>query len=267
MTKLRRDFLAEILARKAREVTRRRTRQNAWRFDAAPEPRGERAIEALRRGADGPRVIAEVKFQSPSAGIIRPREAGDAARIGLDYQRFGAAAVSVLADAPGFGGCPLTVRRVAAAVDVPILFKEFVLDESQVRLARAMGASMVLLLVRAMSDAKLRALVAEIEAHGMAPVVEAADADELDRAVATGARIVGVNARNLATFEVDLDGAARSLERAPRDRVAVFMSGVRCPEDYTRVAGTRADAVLVGEGLMRAAKPGERLAELRGAKP
>lgn len=263
MTQRRRDYLAEILARKAREVARRRLREVAWRFDVAPEPRGDRAVAALRRGVDGPKVIAEVKFASPSAGVIRAREVGDARRVALDYERHGAAAVSVLADGPGFGGSPLTVRRVAEAVDVPVLFKEFVLDEAQVRLARAMGASMVLLLVRAMGDEQLRALVDTIGAHGMAPVVEAADEDELDRAVATGARIVGVNARDLATFEVDLDGAARSLERTPSDRVAVFMSGVRSPEDYQRVARTRADAVLVGEGLMRAHAPGERLAELR----
>ncbi|MBC7173974.1 MAG: indole-3-glycerol-phosphate synthase, partial [Polyangiaceae bacterium] len=224
---------------------------------------GARAVEALTRphGAP-PRVIAEVKFRSPSAGVIRASAPGEGMRVAEGYVRGGASAVSVLADGPGFGGSPLGVRRVARAVDVPVLFKEFVIDEVQVDLARAMGASMVLLLVRILPRARLDALVEAVHARGMEPVVEAADAREVEVAAATKARIIGVNARDLRSFRVDTEAAARALEGIPAGRVAVFMSGIRTPTDLRAVAETRADAVLVGEGLMRHETPGERLREM-----
>ena len=178
------------------------------------------------------------------------------------YEAAGAAAVSVLADGPGFGGSVLEVRRVAAVVDLPVLFKEFVVDPVQVDFARAAGASLVLLLVRCLSQPELTGLVAEVRAQGMEPVVEAANAEELSRALATQAAIVGVNARDLRSFEVDLDRAARCLGAVPAGRVAVFMSGVRSTEIYARIAETRADAVLIGEGLMQHPDPGLALARL-----
>jgi indole-3-glycerol phosphate synthase len=267
-----RDFLGPIIARKRLEVARR-LRHRAWLDRSiAGTPvdlgRGERACAALERplGA-APRIIAEVKFKSPSAGTIRENSAGEAARVAEGYVAGGAAAVSVLADGPGFGGVPLTVRRVTSAVNAPVLFKEFVLDEVQLDLARAVGASMVLLLVRVLPKARLEALVRAVRERGMEPVVEAADAAELDIALATGARIVGVNARDLRSFRVDLEAAARALEVVPSERVAVFMSGVRSAEDLAVVARTRADAVLVGEGLMRAPSPGARLRALLEACP
>ncbi|MEY4513858.1 MAG: hypothetical protein RLZZ450_5980 [Pseudomonadota bacterium] len=230
--------------------------------ECAPLPQND-LIAALRRGpGQPPRVIAEIKLRSPSAGEIRPRVAGELATIAAGYQRGGAAAISVLCDGPGFGGSPLDVRRVAARVQRPVLFKEFVLDPVQVDCARAVGASYVLLLVRVLSDAELRRLIREVRARGLEPVVEAADADELARALATDAAIVGVNARDLRSFTVDKHHAGALIDTIPSDRVAVFMSGVRTREDFVRVAGTRADAVLIGEGLMRDANPGAKLAEL-----
>lgn len=264
-----RDYLAEIVARKWRELARRRrhlTLAVSGLAAVPPDPdRGALALRALRRppGA-APRVIAEVKFRSPSAGPIRPRRRGEAVSVARSYVRGGAAAVSVLADGPGFGGSPLDVRRVSQAVEAPVLFKEFVLDPLQVELARAMGASLVLLLVRALEDAALRELVAAIREAGMEPVVEAADAAELDRALGTGATVVGVNARDLRTFQVDVEAAGRILAAAPPDRVAVFMSGVHGREAFRRVAAGRADAVLIGEGLMRAADPEQKLGEILG---
>lgn len=264
-----RDYLAEIVARKRRELARRR-RHVALAAPGfagvAPDPhRGARAVRALHRPSDAaPRIIAEVKFRSPSAGAIRPRRLGDAVAVARSYVRGGAAAVSVLADGPGFGGSPLDVRRVSQAVQAPVLFKEFVLDPLQVQLARAMGASLVLLLVRALEDRALRELVAAIREAGMEPVVEAADAPELDRALATDATVVGVNARDLRTFQVDVEAAGRILAAAPPDRVAVFMSGVHDREAFRRVAAGRADAVLIGEGLMRAADPEQKLGEILG---
>ncbi len=207
-------------------------------------------------------MIAEVKFRSPSAGQIRPWAPGEGVRVALGYERGGASVVSVLADGPGFGGSPLLVRRVADAVRVPVLYKGFVVDEVQVDLAFDVGASLVLLLVRALADSELRALIERIRALGMEPVVEAANAAEVDRAVAVGSTIVGVNARDLGTFRVDKEAAQDCVARIPEDRVAVFMSGVRTVDDFREVARGRADAVLIGEGLMRAEDPGARLAEL-----
>ena len=255
------DHLALILERKARENARRRRHVHA--LELTGEDRGARAIAALRRPAGAPpRILAEIKHASPSAGVLRPRAPGGVAAIARAYEEAGAAAISVLADAPGFLGTPLDVRRAVRAVSVPVLFKEFVLDEAQIALARAMGASMVLLLVRALDDARLAALVGAAHAAGLAPVVEAADAEELARALRTGASIVGVNARDLRSFSLDPERAAAALREVPEDRVAVYMSGVESPEGLARVAGGRADAVLVGTSLMRAPSPGAQLRAL-----
>lgn len=209
-----------------------------------------------------PRVIAEVKLRSPSAGQLRPRRTGDVQRFAQGYERAGASAVSVLCDGPGFGGSPLDLRRAARAVGVPILFKEFVLDEVQLELAHRVGAHMVLLLVCALEADRLKALVRSAQALGLAPVVEAAGEAELQLALATGAEIVGVNARNLRTFEVDPEAASRVVEQIPRDRIAVRMSGVSTRADLGQIAAGRADAILIGESLMRAPDPGARLAQL-----
>lgn len=260
------DLLSPIVARKRNEVRRRRAHEalSQLAFDAvAAQPsRGRRGIEALRRTSDTkPAVLAEIKFRSPSAGEIRRRAPGDVERVARSYERGGAAAVSVLADGPGFGGSPLDVRRVARAVDLPVLFKEFVIDEIQVRLARAVGASLVLLLVRLLDDVALRELVDAVRDEGMEPLVEAKDEDEVRRALAAGAQVVGVNARDLSTFRVDPVAAARAVEAIPADRVAVYMSGVASAEDVRVVGRGRGDALLVGEALMRAPEPGRRLLE------
>ncbi|MDB4988808.1 MAG: Indole-3-glycerol phosphate synthase [Myxococcaceae bacterium] len=258
------DHLARIVERKRLEVARRLRRAATFvrLAEAAPLPRPELLAPLRRNGAAGPRVIAEIKLKSPSAGTIRERVAGELSTIARGYQDGGAAAVSVLCDGPGFGGSPLDLRRVAAQVQLPVLFKEFVLDPVQIDLARAVGASYVLLLVRVLSDRELVRLIREVRARGLEPVVEAADAAELTRALATDASILGVNARDLRSFAVDSSGAAALIDGIPADRVAVFMSGVRSVEDYRRVARTRADAVLIGEGLMRDPLPGAKLEEL-----
>lgn len=262
------DFLSEILARKRRENERRRRHLRAMRAVERPpqRERSERGIRALRRAPGGPpSVLAEVKFRSPSAGEIRPWSAGEGVRVAQSYERAGAAAVSVLADGPGFGGSPLLVRRIAKSVSVPVLYKGFVLDSVQVDLAYDVGASLVLLLVRALGDAQLHALIQQIRMLGMEPVVEAASAAEVDRAVAAGATIIGVNARDLSTFDVDMRAARGCIERIPASCVAVFMSGIRSADDFREVARSRADAVLIGEGLMRSEDPGARLSVLLGA--
>lgn len=258
------DYLSAILARKRRENARRRRHLAAMQpVERLRQPeRSERGTRALRRApGEAPSVIAEVKFRSPSAGEIRPWSPGEGVRVAQGYERGGASAISVLADGPGFGGSPLLVRRVARSVNAPVLFKEFVLDPVQVDLAYDVGASLVLLLVRALEDSDLRLLIQRIRSLGMEPVVEAANSEEVDRAVAAGSTIVGVNARDLSTFQVDMRAAQACVARIPTECVAVFMSGVRSVDDLRDVAQGRADAVLIGEGLMRSEDPGARLAE------
>lgn len=258
----RSDYLTEILARKRLEIARRK-RRGASTVDGADPSRGSRALAALARNEGATlNVVAELKFRSPSAGQIREWKPGEGVRVARAYEQAGAAVVSVLADGPGFDGSSLEVRRVASAIARPVLYKEFVLDPIQVDLAYAMGASLVLLLVRALSSDELARLSEAIRQRGMEPVVEAASEAEIDAALAMDAKIIGFNARDLATFRVDLDEAARLVERIPPDRTAVFMSGVRSKEDFDHVAATRADAVLIGEGLMRADDPGAALAAL-----
>ncbi|MBX3272547.1 MAG: indole-3-glycerol-phosphate synthase [Sandaracinaceae bacterium] len=252
------SYLGPILARKRREIARRA------RHLAVAEPglrRGGAPPDLARPAGARPRVIAEVKFRSPSAGAIRPWAPGEAVRVARGYAAGGADAISVLCDGPGFGGSPLALRRVARAVaPVPVLFKEFVLDALQLDLAVRCGASLVLLLVNALDDATLRDLVRGCAARGLAPLVEAASEQELERALATDARHVGINARDLRTFALDPRRAAALVEKIPKDRVAVYMSGVQSADELRAAAASRADAVLVGSGLMAAPDPGARLA-------
>ncbi|MEM7437302.1 MAG: indole-3-glycerol phosphate synthase TrpC [Myxococcota bacterium] len=261
------DYLSAILARTRRENLRRNRHVRAMTARVRPPApkRGRAGIDALRRSSGAPpAILAEIKFRSPSAGSIRPWGAGEGVRIAKAYETNGASVVSVLADAPGFGGSPLLVRSVAASVSAPVLFKGFVIDPVQVDLAYDVGASLVLLLVRALDDRSLSDLMAKARALGMEPVVEAANLEEVDRAVALGSTIIGVNARDLSTFRVDPDAAQHCIARVPDERIAVFMSGVKSRDDFLRVADGRADAVLIGEGLMRADDPGAQLARLAG---
>lgn len=258
-----RDFLTPILERKARENVRRARHERA----RVPAPdatgRAELAYRALQRMAgEQPRIIAEIKRASPSAGSIRPYARGDIAWLAEEYVRGGAAAVSVLCDGKGFGGSALDLRRASRAISAPLLFKEFVLDELQVQLAQRVGAHMVLLLVRALPKQRLHVMCEAVLAAGLAPVVEAANAAEVELALRTNARIVGVNARDLRTFKVDPRAAHAALCMIPADRIAVHMSGVRTRADYREIAQGRADALLVGESLMRAEQPSAKLREL-----
>ncbi|MFK7992426.1 MAG: indole-3-glycerol-phosphate synthase [Sandaracinaceae bacterium] len=270
MSEPRGGRLGPILTRKEHENARRTSHLRLHDPSAGPPATGrrEQVHRALERSSGTPvRVIAEVKFRSPSAGVIHPWSPGEAVRVAEGYETAGAAAVSVLADGPGFGGGVLTVRRVSQRVSRPVLFKEFVLSGMQVDLARSVGASMVLLLVRALAPDVLCALVQRCHDQGVEPVVEAANTREVAVAAETGARVIGVNARDLSTFRVDPEAAAVALSRIPEDRIRVYMSGVDRPEDLARVADQGADAALVGTGLMRHADPGARLAVLLNRAP
>ncbi|HUF36072.1 MAG TPA: indole-3-glycerol phosphate synthase TrpC [Gemmatimonadales bacterium] len=230
---------------------------------AAVAPSPPSLAAALRGGHVG--VIAEVKRRSPSAGSIR-EDLDPAGRATL-YARHGAAAISVLTDGPFFGGSVHDLRAAAAAgVGVPLLRKDFILDELQVVEARAAGASAVLLIVRALTADRLRGLLAATAEQGLEALVEVHSAAELERGLEAGARIVGVNSRDLDTFRIDLDAAWALLARVPADLVAVAESGMASAADVERAAASGADAVLVGSALSAAADPGALLAAMAGVR-
>jgi len=255
-------FLSEILARKADEVAARRAARPDRELETAcrdlPPPR-DFAGALAARGAPA-RVIAEVKRASPSAGAI----AGglDAVAQARRYAAAGAAAISVLTDGPGFGGSLADLAAVRAAVATPLLRKDFVLDRYQLLEARLHGADAALLIVAALSPDALRRLLAESEAVGLAALVEVHDAAEVDVALGAGARLVGVNNRNLSTFEVDLAVSERLLPSLPDGVKGVAESGVRTAADARRLRRAGAANLLVGEALVRADDPGKLIAEL-----
>jgi indole-3-glycerol phosphate synthase/phosphoribosylanthranilate isomerase len=216
-----------------------------------------RFVDALR--APGLGAIAEIKRRSPSAGDLRPD--ADPARIAPAYARAGAAAVSVLVDAR-FGGTWDDLRAARAASDVPLLAKGFFSTPEDLRTAKEARADAVLLLLRDLEDDTARSLTAEADRLGLDTLVEAHDAAELDRGIALGAPVLGVNARDLTTFAIDRDAQLALLARIPADRVVVAESGIvsRAHGAAAELAG--ADAILVGSALMRAPDPAAKLAEL-----
>lgn len=223
---------------------------------AAPVPAGFLAGWDRRRVA----LIAEVKRRSPSAGTIRAdlEPAGHARA----YADAGASAISVLTDGPYFGGSLDDLRTVAAQVRVPVLRKDFIIDEAQLFEARAAGASAILLIVRALTPARLRELARAAADLGLATLIEAHDAAELEVALDSEAPVIGINSRSLDTFAVDVDAAWRLLERVPADRIAVAESGMAEVRDVEKAARAGADAVLIGTALSSSADPGALAARL-----
>ncbi|HVM08050.1 MAG TPA: indole-3-glycerol phosphate synthase TrpC [Acidimicrobiales bacterium] len=248
----------------------------AHRERAANDPRSRRDIEAAAgdRGSDlrdfegalrapGVSVIAEVKRRSPSKGDLF---AGlDPAVVAKEYSAGGAAALSVLTDAPHFGGSADDLATARAACELPVLRKDFTVCEADVYDARAMGADAVLLIVAALDDAELRDFHHLAADLGLAVLVEAHDEAEVERALAAGARIVGVNQRDLVTFQVDTDRAVRVAGAIPTGVVRVAESGITGPADARRLADAGYDAVLVGEHLVTSGDPAAAVRELRSA--
>jgi indole-3-glycerol phosphate synthase/phosphoribosylanthranilate isomerase/anthranilate synthase/indole-3-glycerol phosphate synthase/phosphoribosylanthranilate isomerase len=209
-----------------------------------------------------PFVVAEVKRASPSRG---PLATGvDAASRARAYERGGAAAVSVLCEPDYFLGSRDDVRRAAAAVKVPILCKDFIVDPAQLRWAREDGAAWVLLIARVLGP-DVKPYVCEARALGLEPLVEVHTEGELDAAVSSGAHVIGINARDLDTFEVDLGVVERLAPLCPPDRICVAESGIRGPEDAVRLREAGARGFLIGESLMRAADPEGELRAYRQA--
>ena len=230
------------------EMKRRATR--------VPAPRD--ALAALRGPGIG--VIAEVKRRSPSRGALA--DIPDPAALATDYAEAGARMISVLTEGRRFGGSLADLDAVRAAVDLPVLRKDFIVSPYQVHEARAHGADVVLLIVAALEQNALESLVDRVESLGMAALVEVHTAEEADRALEAGATLVGVNARDLHTLHVNPDVFSRIVPGLPGDVLRVAESGVRGPADLLAYAGAGADAVLVGEGLVTSGDPKAAVTQL-----
>jgi indole-3-glycerol phosphate synthase len=255
---------ADVLDRRARvplEELRARCRDLPPTRDFRRALRRESGEVGRRRGAV--RVIAEVKKASPSRGVIRPDF--EPVAIARAYAEAGAAAISVLTDAPFFQGSLAHLGAVRQAVEVPLLRKDFHLDPYQLWEAREAGADAVLLIAAALGPSEVRDLLALSREIGLAALVEVHTRPELDTAIACGADLVGVNNRNLQTFEVALATTFTLLSAVPDGTVLVSESGIGAPEEVARLAAAGADAILVGEGLLRHADVGAALRRLLGA--
>jgi indole-3-glycerol phosphate synthase len=260
------DILQSILARKREEIAQRSAqvalREVIARAVDAPPPRG--FVDALRAkiAAGLPAVIAEVKKASPSKGVMRadfrPSE------IARSYAAGGAACLSVLTDVDFFQGADEYLQQARDACPLPVLRKDFTIDAYQVYEARMLGADCILLIVATLDDAALRELAALAMRLGMDVLVEVHDGAELDRALATEAPLIGINNRNLRTFETRLETTLDLLGRVPADRLLVTESGIHTPDDVARMRAADVHAFLVGEAFMRAPDPGAELQRLFG---
>jgi indole-3-glycerol phosphate synthase len=258
------SFLARAVADARSDAERRAERLplEAVRAVAAELPAARGLAAAVRRGPDGPRVVAEVKRRSPSRGDIRVDL--DPAALAAAYAAGGASAVSVLTEPHHFAGSPDDLLAVRAAVELPVLRKDFITSAYQVWEARAWGADAVLLIVAALDRPALRELLEEAAAAGLDALVEVHTLPEAEAAAAAGATLVGVNARDLATLEVDPGRFAAVRQALPAGTVLVAESGIRDRADVQAAAGAGADAVLVGETLVRAADPAAAVRALLG---
>jgi indole-3-glycerol phosphate synthase len=263
------DILERIVAVKREEIAAGRARRSlaSWREEAesAASRADLRDFEAALRAkvaAARPAVIAEIKKASPSKGVLR--EHFVPAEIAASYGRHGAACLSVLTDERFFQGEAGFLREARRACELPALRKDFIVDEYQVVEARAIGADCILLIAACLADAQMAELEQCALALGMAVLVEVHDAAELERALRLATPLVGINNRNLRTFEVSLATTLDLRGRIPADRLLVTESGILGPADVRRMREAGVQAFLVGEAFMRAADPGAALAGLFG---
>jgi indole-3-glycerol phosphate synthase len=255
------DLLDTIVAATRHIVEVRSRRTPLERLDVEwRRPAGDAFLRALRESG-APRVIAECKRRSPSRGILRQHY--DAASHARAYEAAGAAAVSVLTEPAFFDGAPEHLRAVRDAVTIPVLRKDFIVDEYQLSEAVSLGADAVLLIVAALEDRDLRRLVETAHQLGLACLVEAHEADEVTRALDAGARAVGVNSRNLRTLAVDSRVLESAACRLPGTVAAVAESGIRSRDDLDRLGQLGYSAFLVGERLITQPDPGAALRQLR----
>ena len=255
------SILDKILAVKRAEVAaaKRAAPEVEARARAAPATRD--FVGALR--AKTPAVIAEIKRASPSKGLLRANF--DPAAIAKSYEQAGAACISVLTDREFFQGAPEDLIKAKAACALPALRKDFLIDPYQAFEARALGADCVLLIVACLDDAQMRSLEKLAHSLGMAVLVEVHDAAELERALALDTPLIGINNRNLRTFETRLETTLDLLPRMPKQRMVITESGILSAADVRRMRDQGVNAFLVGEAFMRAPDPGSALREVFGA--
>jgi indole-3-glycerol phosphate synthase len=261
------DILERIVAVKREEIAAaRRARGEASLRDEAAERRRERRgfVEALRRkvAAGGAGVIAEVKKASPSKGVLR--EHFVPAEIAASYERGGAACLSVLTDERFFQGSAAYLQQARAACALPVLRKDFIVDAYQVSESAAMGADCILLIAACLADSQMAELEAQAHEFGLEVLVEVHDGRELERALRLATPLVGINNRNLRSFEVSLETTLGLRRDVPDDRLLVTESGILARADVQRMREAGVHAFLVGEAFMRASDPGAVLAELFG---
>jgi indole-3-glycerol phosphate synthase len=264
MTGTRPDILDTILQRKAEEIAERSAitslQKLATRAQQADAVRGFIAAIEQRIDADRSAVIAEIKKASPSKGVLR--EDFDPAAIAGSYQQHGAACLSVLTDRDFFQGGEDYLQQARAACSLPVIRKDFITDPYQVYEARAINADCILLIVAALDDQSLKHLLDLAHELQMDVLMEVHDDTELERALTTGARLIGINNRNLRTFETSLSTTIDMLDRIPADRIVVTESGIHSRQDVQLMREHKVHTFLVGEAFMKADDPGEKLAEL-----
>src|SRR5574343_1403969 len=258
------DILAKIIATKEAEVKAGYAQRSLADMEALakaqPAARAFVGASRAKLAAKQPAVIAEVKKASPSKGVIR--EDFDPAAIARSYAAHGAACLSVLTDVDYFQGANAYLQAARAACALPVIRKDFIIDRWQIAEARGIGADAILLIVSALTDAQLHDLEAYAFSLGLAVLVEVHDGQELTRALTMQTPLIGINNRNLRTFEVSLDTTLNLKDRIPTDRLLVTESGILGPDDVRRMRAAHVNAFLVGEAFMRAHEPGQALAEL-----
>jgi indole-3-glycerol phosphate synthase len=262
------DILKKILQRKHEEIAERSQKVSLETLKAlaqsASAPRGFINAIAAKIQQGKPGIIAEIKKASPSKGVIR--ENFDPVEIARSYQQHGAACLSVLTDRDYFQGHEDYLQQARAATSLPVIRKDFIIDPYQVYEARAINADCILLIVAALDDARLNELLSLAHELNMDVLMEVHDRDEMQRAIASGAKLIGINNRNLRTFDVSLNATLDMLGMAPPDRLLVTESGILVQQDVQLMRDHNVHAFLVGEAFMRAPDPGAKMAELFGFK-
>ncbi len=258
------DILKKILQRKVEEIAEHSQKENlqalSQRAETASKPRGFiNAIESKINDGKAA-VIAEIKKASPSKGVLR--EEFIPAEIAKSYADNGAACLSVLTDVDYFQGSEEYLKQAREACSIPVIRKDFIIDPYQVYEARAMGADCILLIVAALGDSVMNELLALANHLDMDVLMEVHDREEMERAIMSGAELIGVNNRNLRTFDVSLQTTLDMLDMVPDDRILVTESGIHTADDVKLMRDNNVNAFLVGEAFMRADQPGEKLAEL-----
>ena len=258
------DILNKIIATKREEIVAALAVKPLAivEAEALAQPAPRDFVGAIRNkiACGQPAIIAEIKKASPSKGVIRPDF--HPAEIARSYEQHGAACLSVLTDRQYFQGCPEYLQAARAACALPVLRKDFMVDVYQVAEARAMGADAILLIAAALTLTEMQALEAQAHGYGMAVLVEVHNGEELEAALQLETPLLGINNRNLRTFEVTLDTTLGLLARIPADKIVVTESGIVKPEDVALMRSNQVQSFLVGEAFMRAPDPGLELARL-----